>query len=253
MMWVMIITYPSAHTWAKSLTADAFAGFGKNHLARLKTTLRKIDASTVTYTIEPLTTAHLEWFVPLYTATIAGKNNPKVNDIFASTLGKDSPHPYYILTINESAVPIGATIFAARKSSLSFAYRIYPNEWMQNNLPAGPSLYAEYLLNAWAIEHGYTKISHGKDRNPYGINASIGLALFKLSVGCSVELPSGEYEVNTLDTDTLTTDVLVFALPPAGTKKITHAYLCVQTATLPKYDSIKKYDHTITTEVVLRD
>lgn len=253
MIGTMIISYPSHHTWTKTLTTDAFAGFGKNHLARLKTTLRKIDTSSVSYSIEPLTPENLEWFIPLYTATVMTKNNPKVNDIFGSTLGKAGSHPYYILIIKENSVMIGATIYATRKTSLSFAYRIYPNKWTQNNLPAGPSLYAEYLLGAWAIENGYLKISHGKDRNPYGINANIGLALFKLSVGCAVELPTGEYEILSLDTDDITTDILVFEQPKDTERKITQAYLYVQKETLAKYESIKKYDHTITTSILARD
>ncbi len=239
--------------WAKKLTDDAFAGFGKNHLSRIKTTLRKIESSTVTYSIELLTSTHLEWFTPLYNATIQVKNNPKVNDIFATTLGKEAEYPYYILILKENNISVGATIFAARTKSLTFAYRIYPNEWQHNSLPAGPSLYTEYLMNVWAIENGYSKISHGKDRNPYGINASIGLALFKLSVGCSIELPTGSYETDTFDTDKVTTDTLIFEQPKEASKCITQAFLCVHKDTLFKYESIKKYDHTVVTTIVLRD
>jgi hypothetical protein len=235
------------------VTTDPLFGFGKNHTVRIKNSLKKIAESSITYSFEPLTREVLDWFIPLYTATITEKNNPKVNDIFESTIGKVSKFNYLALILKEEGVPIGATLFSERNSILSFAYRIYPLNWQKNNLPAGPSLYAEYLMNEYASQNGFSKISHGKDRNPYGYNAGIGLALFKLSVGCAVDLPKDSFDILSLDTSTLTEDILVFAYPENGSTHISEAYLCVTKDTLEKYDSIVKYDHLIHTNVILRD
>jgi hypothetical protein len=249
----MIIQYPSVHKWTKTVTSDPLFGFGKNHTVRINNSLKKISDSSVTHSFEPLTSDILEWFIPLYTATITEKNNPKLNDILKSTLGKVSKFSYFALILREEEVPIGATIFSERNSILSFAYRIYPLDWQKNNLPAGPSLYAEYLMNAYASQNGFSKISHGKDRNPYGYNAGIGLALFKLSVGCAIDLPKDTFEILSLDSTTVTQDILVFAYPENGSTHITEAYLCVSKDTLSKYDSILKYEHLIHTNVILRD
>lgn len=253
MIWVMIIQYPTSHTWVKSVVADPLTGFGKNHTVRIKNTLKKITESNVTYRIEPLTPAIIDWFTPLYTEMVGEKSNAKISDIYTSTLGKEANYPYNALILLEAGIPIGATIFSERKATLSFAYRIYPNHWQHNSLPAGPSLYAEYIINDYASQKQFAKISHGKDRNPYGYNAGIGLALFKLSVGCSIYLPNGQSDTASIDLDAVTDDILVFAYPQADIKQISQAYLCVGHAAYEKYHSITKYDHLVHTTIRLRD
>ena len=249
----MKIQYPSEHKWLEPVWEDPMAGLGKNNRARLRSTLKLIAESTITHSFEPLTPEILTWFTPMYASQIGGKNNPKLHDIYATTIGKDSPHPYYALILRESGEPIGATIFSQRTNILSIAYRIYPPNWNLHTLQSSPSLYTEFLINRHAFELGYKKISHGKDRNPYGINANIGLALFKLSVGCFIYLPSTKFEIKELDLDAVEEDLLVFALNENPTeKRITQGYLCVNQLSLVKYENVTKYPNQIKIDVVLR-
>ena len=247
----MKINYPSHHKWNKPLADDPFYSFGKSNTARLKSTLNKIDNLDIKHEIAPLTEETLSWFTPLYNKTISNKNNPKVFDIYATTLGKNSKFPYFSLSLYENGSPIGATIFSERKNILSIAYRIYPNKWNDHKLQASPSIYTEYLLTKYGIEKGFTKLSHGRDRNPYGPNAHIGLAIYKLSVGCSVFTPSVSYEINTMELDDITTDTLVFEQPKEG-ERITKGYLCVSKDTKDKYEQVTKYPEQIEIETIVR-
>lgn len=246
----MLITYATAHRWTKPVQSDPTADFGKNASARLRATLSRLGEYDIHHVIAPLDNAFLEWFLPLYETRINEKANPRVFDIAANTLGSTKPEKYFSMTLYEHGQPIGGTIFSLSKSRLSIAYRTYHNTWTDANLPANPSAYTEYLLNVAALTYNKPTIIHGKDRNPYGLNSSIGLANFKFAAGCHPELPK-VYEVATLDTNTLTTDALIFAYPPTGTT-ITDAYLVADAAGQQKWGQIAKYPHLITLTIIPR-
>ncbi len=248
----MEYTFPSEHKWIEPVTEIAESALGKNNQARLRSFLKKVGSTTVTHTIEPLTKESLVWFTPLYSEIITKKDNPKVFDLYQTTLGKDSAHPYYMLTLSENGLPIGGTIFSERKNILSIAYRIYPHDWNQSSsLQANPALYSEYLINQYAWQRGYRAISHGKDRNPYGLNGGIGLAIFKLSVGCSVYLPSTPYEIYTLNLSEITQDIFLMHLPKHG-EQITNATLFTSLELLPKYSAVSKYPDRLQVEIIER-
>lgn len=247
----MLITYPSAHKWVELVGAQPDSGLGKNNQARIRSTLKRIPETEISFNIEPLSEETLEWFMPLYTASIAQKHNPKIFDIRGTTIGKSSQYPYFALALYEAGHPIGATIFSERRSLISIAYRIYPLDWSQHKLQANPSLYSEYLLNEYAWKHGFIKISHGKDRNPYGLNAHIGLGIFKLSVGCTPYLPTTSYEMLTLDLTAIDTDVLIM-LPPETGAQITNALLYTKEEHFNRYSQITKYPERLSVEVKFR-
>jgi hypothetical protein len=226
--------------------------FGKNNLGRLRSTFKNIDASSVVHRIEPLTDEVLDWFTPLYLKTITNKDNPKLFDIRSTTIGKESKYKYYSLTLLEDNIPIGGTIFSERGPILSIAYRIYPNTWKQNNLQANPSVLAECLLNNHGVEHGFKTLSHGRDRNPYGLNAHIGLAIFKLSMGCSAYLPSTPYEIQTLDLNQVNQDVLLFKMPTEG-DQITKGILYATEENLSNYMQVAKYPERLLVEIITRN
>ncbi len=249
----MIISYATEHKWVEPILDDPMDGLGKNNRARLRSTLKNIYESGVTHSIELLTPEILAWFVPLYQAQISEKNNPKIHDIASNTIDKKTTYQYFALILKENGEPIGATIFSERKKILSIAYRIYSSNWKYHSFQASPSLYTEYLINRYAYRRGYRQLSHGKDRNPYGQNASIGLALFKLSVGCSVFLPSADYETKTIDLDSVTEDLLIFEHPQDTEKRITKGYLCVSNESLARYENVTKYPAQIKIEVIIRD
>ncbi len=247
----MKISYIPEHAWYKKVVEDPLLLMGKSNQAQLRSTLRHEDLSCITYSIEVLTEDILQWFTPLYTQEISNKSNPKVSDIYGTTLGKESPYTYYALILYENGERIGATIFSERKTVLSIAYRIYPHKWSTVVLQANPSLYTEYLINKHAHQRGLSKLSHGRDRNPYGINSYIGLAAFKLSIGCSAMIPSAPLETLTFDTDTATLDAFVLEQPQEG-RAITQAYLICTEASLGKYIQVTKYPHLLSVETIFR-
>jgi len=247
----MKIQYLKEHAWYKQVASDPLTLMGKSNQAQLRSTLRHEHLSSISYSIEPLTMEIIEWFTPLYTAEILRRNNPKVSDIYATTLGKESPHPYFALLLYENNERIGATIFSVRAHTLSIAYRMYPHKWNKVTLQANPSLYTEYIINMHAKEIGLLKLSHGRDRNPYGINSHIGLASFKLSIGCSALIPASSGEVLTFDTEEAYCDTFILEYPHAG-RSITKAYLICAEETLDKYNQVSKYPHLLSVQTIIR-
>ncbi len=157
---------------------------------------------------------------------------------------------YFTLSLFENNEPVGGTIFSFLPGRLSVAYRIYNNKWQQADLPANPSLYTEYLITEHAHLNGYDQLSHGQDRNPYGLNSNIGLGLFKLSVGCYPKLPE-KNEMTKTDTSTIDSDALIM-LPPDKDEVITRAALVTNEPDNPKYTPLFKYKDRLEIEVVPR-
>src|SRR6056297_309762 len=102
----MQVTYPSAHKWIEPVTEEAMSELGKNNRARLRSTLNRLEETTITHEVVPLSDAVLEWFSPLYNESIGSKLNPKVHDIHAATLGKGSDVQYCALIVHEDNEPI---------------------------------------------------------------------------------------------------------------------------------------------------
>lgn len=247
----MLITFPSAHRWLKTLPQDPFSGFGTNNTKKIKNSIPKLSEAGINYSIKPLSEEIIAWFEPWYADTIGSKHNPKISSIYDTTIGKSSAYPYFALIVTQDTKVVATTIFSKRKTLLSIAYRIANQNWVGAPVVASPSLIAEFATQEYALNENLTVISHGKDRNPYGINANIGLALFKLSVGCEPYLPLGDFETDTINTNSLTSDILIFALPDSGTK-ITQGYLCANPDVIEKYSAFQKYSEKITITVLPR-
>ncbi len=251
----MIIRYASAHRWLKRLDDDAFNAFGGNDKARLRSSISKIESSGITFKIEPLNDSFLEWFVPMYEKRILEKDNPTVFDIRDKTLGNPKKKDkYFSLALYENRLPCGGVIFSEKDEYVSVAYRTLENKWDKAILQARPSLYTEYLIDTYAINANKKYIIHGKDRNPYGINSSIGLANFKLSVGCKPQLPK-KYAIEMIDTDELSKDALILECPEviSDNADIKKAYLVVDEAGYEKWQSLLKYSDRLAIEVIKRN
>lgn len=246
----MVITHSDKHRWEKPVLADPLEHFGKKSQAKLRSTLNKINATDIRTEIVPLTEEFFEWFTPRYIEAIGDKDNPKVHDVYGTTLGKETKKEYFSMALYEGDDILGGAIFSVYEKRFSVAYRIYDYAWRRAKLPAAPSLYTEYVINKHAYETGMSIFSHGKDRNPYGLNANIGLAGFKLQVGCKPYTPN-EFEVCTLDTSTLSSDALVLELPSEGTL-ITRAYLIITKENEAKYEQLLKYPDLLPIEVMYR-
>jgi hypothetical protein len=247
----MLIPHSTTHRWTKPVVNDPLADFGQNTTARLRSTLNRIPNFNIKNVVEPLNEAFLDWFLPVYELRINEKANPRVFDIRKKTLGRKKPKQFFSMTLYEGDEKIGGTIFSCNHGNLSVAYRTYQNDWTQANLPANPSSYTEYLINQEAINRDAKTIIHGRDRNPYGLNSSIGLANFKLAAGCHPEL-SHKYETSTLDTDKLTTDVFVFALPAPNETRISQGFLIVDDIGLNKWSQVAKYGKLLDVAIIKR-
>ncbi len=248
----MQITYPSHHSWKRAVSDDPLELFSPRTKNKILAAVSNLEAEGVSYSIEPLKESFFETFIPLYTSKIGQKDNAIVHDVVKNTLGKGaSSFPYYSLSLFEKNEFIGGTIFSVRRDRISFAYRIFLPKWNSVNLKISPAYIGEYAAAMFAHEHKLPFISHGRDRNPYGLNADIGLATFKLSAGCRAYVPS-DCEVKTIDTTTITQDCLILGKPLEGVA-IEKAYLVVSRETEDKYLQVTKYPDQLTVEVLYRD
>ena len=249
----MQVTFPSHHVWLKDISEAIDTNFSGRAAKKINASLPLLSDAGVTYSIKPLNAAFFVDFSPLYTQNIGSKRNSLLVDIQAKTLNnRESMFPYFCLSVSENDNFIGGTIFSFRTDRVSFAYRTFTNEWITAKLKASPALIGEYLIAGFASRHGKKFLSHGKDRNPYGLNTAIGLAGFKLFVGCSPSVGVvGTYEIRTLDTDKITEDCFVLELPKEG-RAITKAYLVTSPENLEKYIQVTKYPDQLTVEVLFR-
>ncbi len=184
----MNMTIPEKVSWRKYITSDILSDYGKTASKRLLKTIENSAQDDITYTISDLTTELIAWFTPLYTEIISTKNSPVIFDIENTTKNTDEK-TYKMLVITEHGMRIGGLIFSITDMSINIAYKVFANDWEQSTLPAGPSLYADYLITSYAQSLQKEFISHGKDRNIYGKHSSIGLAVFKIALGYKPYLP----------------------------------------------------------------
>lgn len=248
----MLIQYASNHRWVKDIHEDIFPDFGKNNTKKINKLLGNLAQCDISYKFSPLDEDTLSWFVPQYQYRISKKNNPRVLDIYASTLGKtDAPYPYFCLTLFEKDQPIGGTIFTLRENRLSISFRSYADIWSQHeDIVSSPALFAEYLITVHAQENGKKRLVHGKDKNPYGMNSSIGVAIFKLSVGCWPQLQK-PFETHEIDLTTCAKNILVLKKPDKA--RIREAFLVTTRADEKKYEQILKYPERLAVTTVMRD
>ncbi len=240
----------SAHKWEKPVIADPLELFGKSARKKVKALLGVVGASSVRADIAHLDDDFLSWFVPMYTARISEKDNPKLFDVKSTTIDTDTKQ-YFSLSLFEDEKPIGGTIFSMSNNRLSFVYRTYNFKWHDDDLPANPTLYAEYLVCRYAFEGEKEVIVHGKDRNPYGINSGIGLAIFKLSVGCKA-YKSKSFELSELNIENLNVDTLILEYPGDDSDYIRKAHLVVLPENEQKYIQVTKYPKQLEVEVHYR-
>ncbi|OGG87684.1 hypothetical protein A2592_00915 [Candidatus Kaiserbacteria bacterium RIFOXYD1_FULL_42_15] len=249
----MLVTFGHKHKWVKKIESDILVGFGKSNAKKITNLLRKIETLDITSIFAPLDQSFLDWFVPLYNERIRSKENPNLHDIYAATLGKaEKKFPYYTLTLFEAGIPIGGAIFTLRTYKLSIAFRVYFPDWQVNKkLACSPALFAEYIITKHAQEKNKTKLVHGSDRNPYGIYSSIGVAIFKLSVGC---YPVVQYnpEIETIDTTTVQKNIFLLELPKQQ-RRITDAYLITTKDAAKNFEQALKYENQLRVQIIYRD
>jgi hypothetical protein len=249
----MQVTYPSHHRWMRDISAGVDIGVSGRIVKLITKSLPLLEQSGIITKIEPLHEGFFDEFTPMYTENIGKKNNAIVFDVKATTLEKASNEfPYFGFSIHEQGQYIGGTIFSLREDRVSYAYRTFEKQWFNAKIPANPALIGEHLIAEFARNQGRNLLSHGKDRNPYGLNSAIGMAIFKLSVGCHPSnVADGTYEVRTIETDEITEDCLILEQPTTGVD-ITKAYLVTSRETEQKYLQVTKYPNQLQVEVLYR-
>lgn len=249
----MLIPYPKHIRWIRATPASPDAYFVGSNQKKVAQTQAALATAGVDYTITLLSEAFLDEFIPLYTHTLLQKGNARLHDVYQKTLGKaGAPHPYYALRVTEQGRFLGGTIFSLRPDRAAYVFRAYPRDWREAELSASPALMAEYFLAAFTHEHNLPYISHGQDRNPYGLHAAIGLAIFKLAAGFSVRTTK-EYVVGELETNNLTCDALILDLPSKGMgHKITTATLVTLPEHEAKYLQVTKYPTLLSVTTIYR-
>lgn len=251
----MTIKYAPFQRWMKPVTPEPESLYGRSNQKRIRSTLSRVAEHDISYDFRPLDDEFLRWFTPFYEQTIGSKQNAAVHDLHAMTLGNvNSTSVYWSLTLRQNGTNIGGTILGVRDDRVMIAYRTYPQKWGDGlSLQANPSLYTEYLVSAWAYELGKQWISHGKDRNPYGLNAAIGLAIFKLSVGCtpSIIRDNDDYQPLEFDVSTLNEDALVLHYPTSD-ETITEATLFTDRQNESRYSQLQKYPDLLAVKVSYR-
>ncbi len=250
-----MITYAPHHRWLKPAVENPETLYSSNNVKRIRSALQRTTENQISHEFKPLDEQFLQWFIPMYESTIADKKNSMVHDVYKTTLGnQNSVSEYWSLAVYEKGIPIGGTVIGIRSDRIMIVYRIYNQKWTSSILQANPSLYSEYLVSKYAYDTGKNFVSHGKDRNPYGLNANIGLAVFKLSVGCSpsIILENEEYVPLELDPNSLTTDALILHYPQTG-DKITEATLVTARETEDKYAQLMHYPELLKVTTVYRD
>ena len=208
----MIHTIPDKVSWRKDIGSDCLTHYNKNIAKRIHKTHTHRERDAITYDIRPLTLELLDWFAPIYKEKIAKKNSPLVFNLYSKTL-ENTKKDFLILIISEHGIRTGGVIFSETATDINIAYKIFEDSWATSTLPAGPSLYADYLLAEYGCVTNRKYISHGKDRNGYGKTSSIGLAIFKISLGYKPYLPK-KFILDDIDVSTINCDSLYFVSMP---------------------------------------
>ncbi|HEY0964504.1 MAG TPA: hypothetical protein VGE31_01770 [Candidatus Paceibacterota bacterium] len=248
----MQLTYRSHHRWLCRLGDSPLAHFSKTVQKRLLHALAHVESHAISYKIEPINEHFFMEFVPLYTKEIQERPNGVVHDVYTKTMVEPpTTSPYFTLSMYEGASFVGGALFSLRDDRVGYAYRAFHKKWSTDALRISPAVLAEYAVAEFALRNDRVFISHGRDRNPYGKNAAIGLAIYKLSVGCIPKVEE-KNSIEVCDTASFTEDVLLLEDPGPHSDTITKAYLIAAEDTLHKYDQVTKYPDQLAVEIILR-
>ena len=253
----MYITYAEKQVWRKPVKEHPEELYSQGNQKRIRATAKKMLDAKISYTFEPLSPNFLSWFTPLYTELIGKKNNAIVYDLFEKTLNNNLMGNQFLgMTLCLQTIPVGGAIINLYEELFMISYRAFLPKWPVSTLQASPSLYAEYLTAKEAFNQNKLQVSHGKDRNLFGINSDIGQLIYKLSVGYKPQLPSSTSGQETialvLDTEKIYQDVVILKYPHEGLS-ITEAVLLTSRATAANYNQLLHYPTQLNVQVIYRD
>lgn len=177
--------YPTTITWKMDFSniKSGFDPFGVKTRKKLKSAMNKFELSNYSIILEEVDDSYIDKFNPIYKSNIETKSNPKTADL-KDRIIINPPHnfPYYAFSLYCKDKYEGGIIFSNREDHLVIGYKVFPKS-LDIKLPINVSFVAEYYLNEYAINNNMKYIRRGSDRNPYGLNSAIGLAMFKIQAG----------------------------------------------------------------------
>lgn len=219
--------YPHYICWKIDISkvSDADHIFGSRTGKKLRKARELLLKSPYIFKVESVTEALLDAFTPLYEENIGTKKNaaifPVKDRIMKSIRNGENQE---MVSLYEHGTFVGGMIYNIKEQNVSVSFKVFPKT-PSIKLPVNLSILAEYMLITRALELGKPTIVHGRDRNAYGQNSNIGLAMYKLQIG-SVPYVSATKENPSHDEHTaiFSEDTLIFLAPKEG-DKITRATL----------------------------
>lgn len=216
---IINVVYPSKLTWIIDLKKfeSASDAFGNGLNKKIRSSYRKFEESDYNFVIESVDEAYIDKFIPLYEENIKKKDG-KIYDVKDKII-VNPPHnyPYFALSLYKDEEYLGGLIYSDRGDHYVGAYKIFPSK-LEFTAKVGATMLAEYFLYSKAISNQISYIRRGKDRNLYGVNSRIGLALFKYKIGAKPNiLPENEkFEIGEQFEWDEEKDVLIFEMPEKG-------------------------------------
>lgn len=213
--------YPTYIAWKMNLVNGHSNELmvGVDTAYRIKKTAQKLSDASLGYRflIEDVTSSYLDQFMPLYDSFMAQKEGGTVFDVRNKiAFGQAAGKTYEAISLYENETLLGGLLYSLNDTYLGVAYRVFPHQ-LKLKLPISCSYVAEQKLIERARELHKETIVHGRDRNKYGVNSSIGLAEYKIRIGCVPYISaSPENEFHLLADLKPTKDTLVFLGNRAG-------------------------------------
>lgn len=184
------IIYPQHIVWHVdvSSTQDALLCFSKKIAKRIRRGITYLESAGYKFVIEPVDDTYIDLFFPLYKENILQKDNPHVFDV-KTELQKRATEgfPIEAVSLYKGNTYLGGVIYRILDEQLTINYRTFLKEF-DVKTPIGASMIADYFVYKKAIELHKSTVSHGRDRNLYGLHSGLGLPLFKLHAGAKPKI-----------------------------------------------------------------
>lgn len=178
--------YPAYIAWQINLATIRSIDqiISRNRLRRLQKALAALTSAGYRWEFEAISDEYLDRFVPLYEQHIGAKENGMIFDVRQKIqTGRAKGKRHESISLWKGNEFIGGQIYSIKDDALSVAYRIFPHQ-LAIKLPISCSYIAERYLITRALALQKTRILHGKDHNAFGPHSAIGLAEYKLNIGC---------------------------------------------------------------------
>jgi|694.fasta_scaffold58263_1 hypothetical protein len=199
--------------------------FGKSY-AKIVKSVDALARDGYKVEFKDLTEELLDQFIPLYEQNLIAKKNPKIFDIKKLIEQTQSDNAtIQMLVLSKDDKFLGGYIFSNYENSYRIMFVVLPKSLETKIFVNNVAFLMIFKMIEKSLEDKKEYFSHGRDRNLFGLNADIGLAIFKLRCGFKPYIKDkpdieflDEFKWNGTD------DVLLFAGDQVE-KKITKSYL----------------------------